>query len=66
VDPGLGVDLAEGLTLHREAITSEFEAELAAWVLKECERGRSGELRKPTYLRAEGARSQGNRREAIM
>jgi hypothetical protein len=61
-----GVDVAQGLTLHPEAISAELEAELIAWVRQECERGRSGELRKPTYLRAEGARSQGNRREAIM
>ena len=27
-------------------------------VQEECEQGRRGELRKPTYLRAEGARSQ--------
>ena len=66
VDAASGVDLAQGLTLHRDAISAEMEAELVAWVLKECERGRSGELRKPTYLRAEGSRSQGNRREAIM
>lgn len=66
VDVTSGVDLAQGLTLHYDAISAEMEAELVAWVLKECERGRSGELRKPTYLRAEGARSQGNRREAIM
>ena len=60
------LDLAEGLVLHRNAVSEEFEQELIEWVLRECERGRRGLVRKPTYLRASGARSQGNAREALM
>jgi alkylated DNA repair dioxygenase AlkB len=52
--------------MHREVISEEFEDELIAFVQTQCERGRNGELKKPTYLRASGARSQGNQREAIM
>jgi len=60
------VDVLEGLVMHREVISDEFEEELIAFVQTQCERGRDGELKKPTYLRASGARSQGNQREAIM
>ena len=60
------LDLAEGLVLHRNAVSEAFEQELIAWVLRECERGRRGLVRKPTYLRASGKRSQGNAREALM
>ena len=60
------IDLAEGLVLHRNVISVAFEQELIEWVLRECERGRRGLVRKPTYLRASGTRSQGNAREALM
>ncbi|KAL3809769.1 hypothetical protein ACHAXA_011212 [Cyclostephanos tholiformis] len=60
------VDVLEGLVMHKEVISEEFEEELIAFVQTQCERGRSGELKKPTYLRASGERSQGNQREAIM
>ena len=33
---------------------------------QQCARGRAGTLRKPTYLRASGARSRGNARESLM
>lgn len=60
------VDLLEGLVHHKEVISKEFEDELISFVQTQCERGRRGELKKPTYLRASGARSQGNQREAVM
>lgn len=60
------VDVLEGLVMHREVISGEFEEELISFVEMQCERGRKGELKKPTYLRASGARSQGNQRESIM
>ena len=60
------IDIAEGLVLHRNVISEDMERELIDWVLRECERGRQGLVRKPTYLRASGARSQGNEREALM
>ena len=59
------VDLAEGLVLHRDAVTEAEERELVAFVRAQCDAGRRGELRKPTYLRASGGRSRGNRREAL-
>ena len=59
------VDLAEGLVLHRDAVSEAEERELVAFVQEQCARGQRGELRKPTYLRASGARSLGNRREAL-
>lgn len=31
-----------------------------------CAKGRKGEIKKPTYLRAAGTRSQGNQRESLM
>eukprot|EP00584_Thalassiosira_punctigera_P023097 CAMPEP_0172556600 /NCGR_PEP_ID=MMETSP1067-20121228/67502_1 /TAXON_ID=265564 ORGANISM="Thalassiosira punctigera, Strain Tpunct2005C2" /NCGR_SAMPLE_ID=MMETSP1067 /ASSEMBLY_ACC=CAM_ASM_000444 /LENGTH=80 /DNA_ID=CAMNT_0013345453 /DNA_START=22 /DNA_END=260 /DNA_ORIENTATION=- len=52
-----GVDVLEGLVMHEEVIDEEFEDELISFVQTQCERGRNGELRKPTYLRASGARS---------
>lgn len=61
-----GIDVLEGLVMHKDAISKEFESELISFVQTQCERGRRGELKKPTYLRASGARSQGNQREAIM
>ena len=63
---GGGVDLVQGLVLHREAVTEHEEQELIRWVLEQCERGRRGDLRKPTYLRTNGARSLGNTREMLM
>ena len=61
-----GIDVLEGLVMHKDAISKEFESELISFVQTQCGRGRRGELKKPTYLRASGARSQGNQREAIM
>ena len=66
VDPALKLDVAAGLLLHRESITSQEEEALIAFVQHECERGRSKQLRPPTYLRASGARSFGNERESLM
>ena len=60
------VDILEGLVMHRNVIDEKFEQELISFVQRECDRGRRGELKKPTYLRASGDRSQGNKREAIM
>ncbi len=60
------IDVLDGLVLHKQVITKEFEDELISFVEMQCERGRIGELKKPTYLRASGARSQGNQRESIM
>ena len=57
------VDLAEGLVLIREAVTTEEEMELVEFVLEQCERGRRGEVKKPTYLRSH---QMGNQREALM
>ena len=59
-------DICEGLVLHEKVIDEALENELIAFIQKQCARGRSGELRPPTYLRASGVRSQGNQREAIM
>lgn len=60
------IDLLEGLVMHEQVISVEFEEELISFVEMQCEKGRNGELKKPTYLRASGARSQGNQRESIM
>lgn len=60
------VDILEGLVMHRNVIDEKFEQELISFIQRECDRGRRGELKKPTYLRASGDRSQGNKREAIM
>lgn len=60
------VDVLQGLVISHDAISDFFENELIAFVQTQCERGRNGELKKPTYLRASGARSQGNQRESIM
>ncbi len=60
------IDLLEGLVMHKQVILEEFEEELISFVETQCEKGRNGELKKPTYLRASGARSQGNQRESIM
>lgn len=60
------IDVLDGLVMHKQVITKEFEDELISFVEMQCERGRIGELKKPTYLRASGARSQGNQRESIM
>lgn len=60
------VDVLEGLAMHKEVISEQFENDLISFVQTQCARGRKGELKKPTYLRASGARSQGNQREAIM
>jgi hypothetical protein len=60
------VDILEGLVMHKEAISEQFEKDLISFVQRQCAKGRKGELKKPTYLRASGTRSQGNQREAIM
>lgn len=60
------IDVLEGLVMHKQVISKDFEDELISFVEMQCERGRVGELKKPTYLRASGARSQGNQRESIM
>eukprot|EP00956_Cyclotella_meneghiniana_P017592 scaffold28900_cov93-Cyclotella_meneghiniana.AAC.5 len=60
------IDLLEGLVMHKEAISEEFENELIEFVQAQCEKGRRGGIKKPTYLRAAGARSQGNQRESLM
>lgn len=60
------IDLLEGLVMHKQVISAEFEEELISFVEMQCEKGRNGELKKPTYLRASGTRSQGNQRESIM
>ena len=51
--------------LHKEVISSKFENELISFIQSQCSKGRSGQLKKPTYLRSSGARSQGNQREAL-
>ena len=61
-----GVNVLEGLVMHKEAIDELFENELISFIQAQCERGRTGDLNKPTYLRTSGARSQGNNREMIM
>ena len=60
-----GENLLEGLVLRRDAVTVQEEAELLAFINDGLARGRNGSLRKPTYLKAEGARSRGNRRESL-
>eukprot|EP00986_Skeletonema_menzelii_P000396 scaffold111_cov142-Skeletonema_menzelii.AAC.19 len=59
------LDILEGLVLHKEVISSQFENELISFIQSQCSKGRSGQLKKPTYLRSSGARSQGNQREAL-
>lgn len=59
------VNILAGLVLHNDVITKAQEDELISFVQSQCERGRSGQLRKPTYLRSSGARSRGNQREAL-
>ena len=58
-------DILEGLVLHRDAVSVHEEAELLTFINDALARGRTGALRKPTYLKAEGARSRGNRREML-
>ena len=60
-----GVDIAAGLVLHRDSITDAEEQALIDFVNEQCERGRRGEVRKPTYLRA-NVKSMGNQRESLM
>ena len=60
-----GENLLEGLVLRRDAVTVAEEAELLTFINDGLARGRNGSLRKPTYLKAEGARSRGNRRESL-
>lgn len=60
------IDVLEGLVMHNEVISQEFENELISFVQMQCESGRRGELKKPIYIKCSGARSQGNEREAIM
>ena len=60
-----GENLLEGLVLRRDAVSVAEEAELLAFINDGLARGRNGSLRKPTYLKAEGARSRGNRRESL-
>ena len=54
-----GVDVLEGLVLHTDVITEEFEEELISFVQAQCARGRKGELKKQAYIRPSGKRSQG-------
>lgn len=54
-----GVDILQGLVMHREVISEEFESELISFVQTQCARGRRGELKKQQYIRASGKRSQG-------
>lgn len=51
--------------LHKQVISTAFETELISFIQSQCTKGRSGQLKKPTYLRSSGARSQGNQREAL-
>mmetsp|Transcript_492 Transcript_492/g.984 ORF Transcript_492/g.984 Transcript_492/m.984 type:complete len:357 (+) Transcript_492:245-1315(+) len=60
------IDVLEGLVMHKKVISEQFENELIEFVQMQCESGRRGELKKPIYIRPSGARSQGNKREAIM
>ena len=60
-----GENLLEGLVLRRDAVSVAEEAALLAFINDGLARGRNGSLRKPTYLKAEGARSRGNRRESL-
>ena len=60
-----GENLLEGLVLRRDAVSVAEEAELLTFINDGLARGRNGSLRKPTYLKAEGARSRGNRRESL-
>ena len=59
------INILAGLVLHNDVITKAQEDDLISFVQSQCERGRSGQLRKPTYLRSSGARSRGNQREAL-
>ncbi|KAL7448728.1 hypothetical protein ACHAWC_002845, partial [Mediolabrus comicus] len=59
------VDILEGLILHQEVISSQFEQQLITYIQNQCHKGRSGQLKKPTYLRSSGSRSQGNQRESL-
>jgi len=59
------LDILQGLVLHKQVISSQFENELISFIQSQCTKGRSGQLKKPTYLRSAGARSQGNQREAL-
>ena len=59
------LDILQGLILHKEVISSQFENELISFIQSQCTKGRCGQLNKPTYLRSSGARSQGNQREAL-
>ena len=54
-----GVDILQGLVMHREVVSEEFESELISFVQTQCARGRRGELKKQQYIRASGKRSQG-------
>ena len=60
------VDILQGLVMHKECISTDFENELISFVQSQCEKGQRGELRKPIYIKSGGARSQGNERESIM
>lgn len=60
-----GIDILEGLILHQEVISPQFEQQLISYIQNQCQKGRSGQLKKPTYLRSSGARSQGNQRESL-
>jgi hypothetical protein len=59
------IDILQGLILHKEVISSQFENELISFIQSQCIKGRCGQLNKPTYLRSSGARSRGNQREAL-
>ena len=46
--------------MNENAVTDAEEQDLIDFINLQCERGRRGEVRKPTYLRTNGSRSQGN------
>ena len=60
-----GVNIVEGATLYEDVITENQETEFVEWVLARCAEGRAGKLKKPTFLQAGGARSRGNKRQAL-
>ena len=59
------IDILEGLILHQEVISPQFEQQLITYIQSQCHKGRTGQLKKPTYLRSSGSRSQGNQRESL-
>ena len=59
------IDILQGLILHKDVIPPTLEQDLITFIQSQCSKGRSGQLKKPTYLRSSGARSRGNQREAL-